>query len=348
MQTVWFCLVAIMIAMYVVLDGFDLGAGAIHLWVAKDDGERQQVIRSIGPVWDGNEVWLLAAGGTLYFAFPALYASGFSGFYLPLMIVLWLLILRGIAVEFRGHLTGAIWLRFWDVVFAGASLLLAVFYGAALGNVVRGVPLNDQGYFFEALWTNFRVGPNAGVLDWYTIIVGVAALVTLPLHGALWLALKTEGPVHDRSIRLARGTWWIVLVLTIALTAITFAVQPEIPANLAHHPWGYVFPALALAGLAGIAWFMRKHDELKSFLASCAYIVGMLTSVVFGLYPLVLPASTNPDYSLTVDNAKAADYGLRIGLAWWIVGMILVTGYTIHVYRSFAGKVRIGDSEKGY
>ncbi len=348
MQTVWFCLVAVMIAMYVVLDGFDLGAGAIHLWVAKDDDERQQVIRSIGPVWDGNEVWLLAAGGTLYFAFPALYASGFSGFYLPLMIVLWLLILRGIAVEFRGQLTSVVWLKFWDVVFSGASLLLAVFYGAALGNVVRGVPLNDQGYFFEALWTNFRLGPNSGILDWYTIIVGVTALVTLTVHGALWLALKTEGPVHDRSGRLARGAWWIILVLTIVLTAITFKVQPEVPANLATHPWGYIFPALALFGLAGMAWFMRKRDDLKSFLASCAYILGMLTSVVFGLYPLVLPASTNPVYSLTVDNAKAADYGLRIGLAWWIVGMILVAVYTIHVYRSFAGKVRTGNSEKGY
>ncbi len=348
MPTVWFCLVAIMIAMYVVLDGFDLGAGAIHLWVARDEAERQQVIRSIGPVWDGNEVWLLAAGGTLYFAFPVLYASGFSGFYLPLMIVLWLLILRGIAVEFRGHLSGAIWLKFWDVVFAGASLLLAVFYGAALGNVVRGVPLNDQGYFFEALWTDFRVGPNAGILDWYTIIVGVAALATLMLHGALWLTLKTDGPTHDRSIHLARGVWWIVLLLTIVLTAITFVIQPGIPMNLTAHPWGYVFPALALSGLAGMAWFMRKHDELKSFLASCAYIVGMLTSVVFGLYPLVLPASTNPVYSLTIGNASAGAYGLRIGLAWWIVGMTLVAGYSIYVYRSFAGKVKIGDSEKGY
>jgi cytochrome d ubiquinol oxidase subunit II len=348
MQTVWFCLIAIMIAMYVVLDGFDLGAGAIHLWVARDEGERQQVIRSIGPVWDGNEVWLLAAGGTLYFAFPALYASSFSGFYLPLMIVLWLLILRGIAVEFRGHLTAALWLKFWDVVFSGASLLLAVFYGAALGNVVRGVPLNDQGYFFEALWTNFRLGPNAGILDWYTIIVGVAALVTLTLHGALWVALKTEGPVQDRSRRLARSAWWLTLVLTIVLTVITFAIQPEVPANLTTHPWGYIFPALALFGLAAMEWFMRRRDDLKSFLAACAYVVGMLTSVVFGLYPLVLPASTNPAYSLTVDNAKAGDYGLRIGLVWWIIGMILVTGYTIYVYRSFAGKVKIGDSEKGY
>jgi len=337
-----------MIAMYVVLDGFDLGAGAIHLWVARDHGERQQVIRSIGPVWDGNEVWLLAAGGTLYFAFPALYASSFSGFYLPLMIVLWLLILRGIAVEFRAHLTNDVWLKFWDVAFAGSSLLLAVFFGAALGNVVRGVPLNDQGYFFEALWTNFRLGPNAGVLDWYTIIVGVTALATLVLHGALWVALKTEGAVHDRSHRLARSIWWIVLLLTIVLTAITFKVQPEVPANLTTHPWGYVFPALALFGLVGMAWFMRKHDELKSFLASCAYIVGMLTSVVFGLYPLILPASTNPAYSLTVDNAKAGDYGLRIGLAWWILGMILVGGYTFHVYRSFAGKVKIENAERGY
>jgi len=348
MPTVWFCLIAIMIAMYVVLDGFDLGAGAIHFWVAKDDGERQQVIRSIGPVWDGNEVWLLAAGGTLYFAFPPLYASSFSGFYLPLMIVLWLLILRGIAVEFRSQLNSAVWLKFWDVVFAGASLLLAVFFGAALGNVVRGVPLNAQGYFFEALWTNFRLGPNTGILDWYTVIVGVAALATLVLHGALWLALKTDGPVHHRSASLARAIWWAVLVLTIVLTVITFKVQPGVPANLVTHPWGYVFPALALSGLAGMAWFIRRHDDLKSFLASCTYIVGMLTSVVFGLYPLILPASTNPAFSLTIDNSKAGDYGLRIGLVWWLIGMGLVTGYTLHVYRSFAGKIRIEDAEKGH
>ena len=348
MQTVWFYLVAIMIAMYVVLDGFDLGAGAIHLLVARDERERQQVIRSIGPVWDGNEVWLLAAGGTLYFAFPALYASSFSGFYLPLMIVLWLLILRGAAVEFRGHVASAVWVNFWDIVFAGASFLLAGFYGAALGNVVRGVPLNQQGYFFEALWTNFRLGPNTGVLDWYTIIVGVTALATLMLHGALWVALKTEGPVRDRSRRLARGLWWAILALTIVLTGITFIIQPEVPTNLSTRPWGYLFPAVALAGLGGMAWFLRKQDEIKSFLASCTYIVGMLTSVVFGLYPLVLPASTNPAYSLTIDNAKADDYGLRVGLAWWIIGMVLVTGYTIYVYRSFAGKVKIGDSEKGY
>jgi cytochrome bd ubiquinol oxidase subunit II len=341
METVWFCLVAIMIAGYVVLDGFDLGAGAVHFLVAKTDAERQLVVRSIGPVWDGNEVWLLAASGTLYFAFPALYASGFSGFYLPLMIVLWLLILRGIAIEFREKVASPVWVTFWDVVFAIASLLLAVFYGAALGNVVRGVPLDGKGYFFEALWTNFRLGTDTGILDWYTILVGVAALATLSLHGTLWLALKTEGPVHDRSQSTARAAWWIVLVMTFLVTVVTFRVQPQVLKNLAEHPAGFVFPLLALAGLAAMGWFIRNRDDLKGFLASCLYLVGMLTSVVFGLYPLVLPASTGLAYSLTIYNAKAADYGLRIGLVWWFIGMALAATYFVYVYRNFAGKVKL-------
>jgi cytochrome d ubiquinol oxidase subunit II len=348
METVWFCLVTIMIGMYVVLDGFDLGAGAIHLLVAKTDEERRLVLRSIGPVWDGNEVWLLAAGGTLYFAFPALYASAFSGFYLPLMIVLWLLILRGISIEFRGQVESPVWFRLWDVVFAGASLLLAVFFGAALGNVVRGVPLNDKGYFFEPLWTNFQPGTDAGVLDWYTVLIGVAALLTLALHGALWLALKTDGPVHDRAQKLAQYAWWGVLAMTIAITVVTFRIQAHVPANLSEYPLGYVFPALALAGLAGMAWFMRRKDDLKSFLSSCAYILGMLTSVVFGLYPLVLPASTSQAYSLTIYNAKAGEYGLRVGLVWWFIGMALVAGYFVYIYRHFAGKVRVESGEEGY
>src|SRR5277367_6789127 len=156
MGTIWFCLVAVMIAGYVVLDGFDIGVGILHLWLARTDDERRVLIRTIGPVWDGNEVWLLAAGGTLFFAFPALYAAGFSGFYLPLMIVLWLLMLRGISIEFRNHLAGPVWAPLWDVVFSGSSALLAIFYGAALGNVVRGVPLDGSGFFFVPLWTNFR------------------------------------------------------------------------------------------------------------------------------------------------------------------------------------------------
>ena len=204
MQTVWFMIVAVMLAAYVVLDGFDLGAGIIYLLVGKTDYERRLVLRSIGPVWDGNEVWLLAAGGTLYFAFPLLYASGFSGFYLPLMMVLWLLMLRAIGIEFRTHLHEPIWQGFFDVVFSVSSLLLAIFFGAALGNVIRGVPLGSDGYFFEALWTNWRVSANPGILDWYTVLCGVVALITLTIHGALYVVTKSEPPLSERSLRLPR------------------------------------------------------------------------------------------------------------------------------------------------
>src|SRR4051794_9888577 len=185
MASLWFLIVALMVVAYVVLDGFDLGAGAIHLIVAKTDDERASVIRAIGPVWDGNEVWLLAAGGVLYFAFPLLYASSFQGFYLPLIIVLWLLMLRGIGIEFRHQSHSPVWRKFFDTIFSGASAVLAVFFGAALGNVIRGVPLGADGYFFEALWTNWHVVPNPGILDWYTVIAGVVALVALTLHGSL-------------------------------------------------------------------------------------------------------------------------------------------------------------------
>jgi cytochrome d ubiquinol oxidase subunit II len=338
METLWFCLVGVMVAIYVLLDGFDLGAGAIHFLVAKTNEERRQVIATIGPVWDGNEVWLVAAGGTLYFAFPLLYASGFSGFYLPLMMVLWLLILRGSAVEFRNHIQSPIWIPFWDFLFSASSLLLAVFFGTALGNVIRGVPLDESSYFFEPLWTNLRLGEHTGILDWYTILVGVTALLALMMHGALWVQLKTGGAVRERSQRLAGWAWWGVLGFTALLTAVTFSVQPQVLANFRTLPAGYLLPALALAGLAGVQFELRRSSELHAFLASCSYLLGMLTSAVFGVYPMVLPAR-NPLYSLTVTNAKAGVYGLKIGLVWWVIGISLAAGYFIYVYRTFAGKV---------
>jgi len=338
MGTVWFCLVAVMVAMYVLLDGLDLGAGAIHFLVAKTEEERRQVIASIGPVWDGNEVWLLAAGGTLYFAFPMLYASGFSGFYLPLMMVLWLLILRGTSIEFRNHVDSRVWIPFWDFVFSVSSLLLAVFFGAALGNVVRGVPLDGTGYFFEPLWTNFRLSEHTGILDWYTILVGVTALAALMMHGALWIRLKTSGELAERAAKVASLAWWAILVLTALLTMITFAVQPQVAANFKTWPLGYILPAIAVAGLAGVQFELRRRGELNAFLSSATYLLGMLTSVVFGVYPMVLPAR-NPVNSLTVASAQAGAYGLKIGLIWWVIGMTLATIYLVHVYRSFAGKV---------
>src|SRR5271156_1122585 len=207
METLWFMIVAVMVAAYVVLDGFDLGAGAIYLGAARTNDDRRKILRAIGPVWDGNEVWLVAAGGTLYFAFPLLYASSFSGFYLPLMMVLWLLMLRGIGIELRAHMENPVWVGFFDLIFSFSSALLAIFFGAALGNVVRGVPLDADGYFFEPLWTNFRVGSDNGILDWYTILVGLAAYFALTLHGALWVASRTNGPVRDRARHAAKWAW---------------------------------------------------------------------------------------------------------------------------------------------
>jgi cytochrome bd ubiquinol oxidase subunit II len=340
MEAIWFCLVALMIAAYVLLDGFDLGAGAIHLLVANTDDERRQILASIGPVWDGNEVWLVAAGGTLYFAFPALYASGFSGFYLPLMIVLWLLILRGISIEFRNHIRSAVWQPLWDFLFCASSLLLAVFYGVALGNVVRGVPLDASGYFFEPLWTNFRLGQETGILDWYTILVGVLALAALVTHGSLWVWLKTTGALSERAARTAAKAWWVTVALTILITAVSFRVQPHVYANFARWPQGALFPLLAAAGAAAVKLFLRRRNERGAFFASCAYLAGMLTSAVFGLYPLVLPAR-DPVFALTAGGAKAGAYGLKVGLVWWFIGMLLATGYVVFVYRSFAGKVDV-------
>jgi cytochrome bd ubiquinol oxidase subunit II len=347
MATLWFCLVAVMIAIYVLLDGFDLGAGAIHLLIARTDVERRQILASIGPVWDGNEVWLLAAGGTLYFAFPALYASGFSGFYLPLTIVLWLLILRGTSIEFRNHVKSAVWDPLWDFLFCASSLLLAVFYGAALANVVRGVPLDSSQYFFEPLWTNFRLGDQMGILDWYTMLVGALALQALAMHGALWLQMKTNGPVNERAKKLAGRVWWGVVALTAVVTAVTFQVQPQVKENFVTWPFGLVLPLLAVAGLVGVVFELHKHAERNAFIASCLYLVGMLTSVVFGVYPMVLPAR-NPVYSLTVEGAKAGAYGLKVGLVWWAIGMILAASYLRYVYRSFAGKVEVGGDSSGH
>jgi cytochrome d ubiquinol oxidase subunit II len=345
-ETLWFCLVALMVAIYVVLDGFDLGVGILHLLVARTDRERRTVIGSIGPVWDGNEVWLLAAGGVMYFAFPALYASSFSGFYLPLMMVLWLLILRGLSLELRSHVDTAIWRSFWDVTFGFSSTLLAVFFGAALGNVVRGVPLHPDGYFFLALWTNFLPGTDAGILDWYTVSIGVAALVALTMHGALWLALKNEGEIRDRAKAIARRAWWAVAMITALITALSFWVQPHLKENFSKYPWGYIFPVLAIAGLIGIRLWDRQEGELIAFLASATYICGMLTSAAFGVYPYVLPSNGDPSLGLTIYNAVAPEYGLSVGLRWWIPGMVLAAGYFFYVYRHFAGKVRLEEGSE--
>src|SRR5712692_1983935 len=346
MPTLWFILVAFMLTMYVLLDGFDLGAGIIHLVAARTDTERRFVLRAIGPVWDGNEVWLIAAGGTLFFTFPLLYASSFSGFYLPLIIVLWLLMARGVSIELRSRFSNVVWASFWDGMFFLGSALLTIFYGAALGNVIRGVPLNPQGYFFEALWTDFNpFSANPGILDWYTILTGLLAFVALLAHGANFIAVKTEGALNERARRISRIGWLITIPLAVLASIATFFVQPQVYTSFAQRPWGIIFPLIAFVGLLGAGFFnFRKHD-MAALLSSGTFILGMLTSAAFSLYPIVLPA-VNRAYSLTIDNASASQYGLAVGLIWWSVGIVLAAIYFIFTYRRFRGKVTAASSQE--
>ena len=346
METLWFMIVAVMLTAYVVLDGFDIGAGIIYLLAARTDTERRMILRAIGPVWDGNEVWLLAAGGTLYFAFPQLYASAFSGFYLPLMMVLWLLMLRAIGIEFRIHIDDAVWRSFFDVIFWLASLLLAIFYGAALGNVIRGVPLNPDGYFFEPLWTNFKLGPHPGILDWYTVMCGVVALVTLTSHGALYIAVKTDGDLCRRARSFALMLWPVQFFLTCMSLIATYFVRPSVMANYERYPIGYLVPIIVFGSLGTIIWAAPKLKQKLAFVASGLYITGMLVGAVFALYPVVLPARSS-EYDLTIYNSAAGHHGLTVGLAWWAVGLVLALGYFVFVYRMFRGKVKLEEGH-GY
>jgi cytochrome bd ubiquinol oxidase subunit II len=342
MAGLWFWIVAVMVTAYVVLDGFDLGAGVIYLLAAKTNDERRRVLRAIGPVWDGNEVWLLAAGGTLYFAFPLLYASSFSGFYLPLMIVLWLLMLRAIGIEFRVHIDNSIWRDLFDVIFALSSTLLCVFLGAALGNVVRGVPLDASRYFFEPLWTDFKLGPQTGILDWYTVLTGVVALVTLTAHGAYYVALKTDEDLGRRARGLALLLWPVQFFLTCISLVATYFIRPEIMDNYKSHSIGFLVPVMVVVSLSVMLWAAPKGKEKTAFIASSLYIVGMMVGAAFALYPVVLPARDH-QYDLTIYNTSAGAYGLSVGLAWWILSAILAVAYFAFIYRMFRGKVQLGE-----
>lgn len=348
MEILWFSIVAFMITVYVILDGFDLGAGIIHLFVARTDTERRAILNAVGPVWDGNEVWLLAAGGTLYFAFPLLYASSFSGFYLPLMIVLWLLIFRALGIEFRHQLHNPLWKAFWDASFAVGSILLSIFFGAALGNVIRGVPLREDGYFFMPLWTSFTVVQDAGILDWFTVLMGLVSFFTLMHHGSLFVALKTGGNVQSRARAAARFAWAGTALTSLAAIAALSVIRPQVWENIAAYPLGAAFPLIGIAGLIAARVLEVRGNDRGAFIGSGAFIAGMLSATAFGLYPYVLPSSGDPSLGLTVFNTIASQYGLAVGLIWWTVGILMAAGYFIFLFRSFAGKVVVPAEGEGY
>ncbi|MCI0428791.1 MAG: cytochrome d ubiquinol oxidase subunit II [Nitrospiraceae bacterium] len=341
METFWYCAVTLMLAIYAVLDGFDFGLGIVYPFVARTEADRRTALAAIGPVWNGNEVWLIAAGGLLFFAFPKAYAAGFSGFYLALIIVLWLLIARGLALELRAHLNHTLWRQFWDVAFAVASTLLAFVLGAALGNLIRGMPLSQDGYFFVALWTNFMTGPDPGILDWFTILMGITSAAVLAFHGANYLAMKTDGQLRAQARRAAWLAGSAVAVLVgLALTAVPF-VQPSFRLNYAAHPIGYVFPFLGMAALVAALELRRRSWDAGAFYATSLLILAMLASTAWGSYPNILIATNDPANSLTVTNATAGAYGMHVGLWWFLIGFGLIIAYQVYAHRVFWGKVQL-------
>jgi cytochrome d ubiquinol oxidase subunit II len=326
METAWFIFLAVMVTVYVVLDGFDLGVGALHLFIGKTQEEREHATAAIGPVWNGNEVWLIASGGVLFMAFPAAYAAAFSGLYFGLILVLWLLLGRGLALELRHQIDNPLWRSACDGIFCLASAALALVFGVALGNVVRGVPLNPDGYFSLPLFN---------ILNGYALLIGVFGLVVLCAHGATFLALRGVGAPAARARRWARGLWWAEAVLFLALIGPTYAVRDEMLTNLTDHPWRLLFPLLAVASLIAMFVFQRRDAFGRAFAASCAFIAGLLTTMAAGLYPNILPARDGHPNGLTIHNAAAGEGTLNAAIVWWPFAMVMAVAYFLYVYRLF-------------
>ena len=348
MAELWFAIVALMLTAYVVLDGFDLGAGALHLYVARTDQERRQVLAAIGPFWHANEVWLLAAGGALFVAFPRVLASGLSGFYFAFFLALWVLILRGAAIKFRSDLDHPLWRAAWDVTFAGASLLLPILFGAAFGNLVRGLPLDAQGWFSLPLFTDFTARTPVGILDWYTVLAGLFALIAIAGHGATFLFWKSDGPVRERSRSAARWLYGAVMVLWPFLTVVTWLVDAPMLARLPGRPLAWPSLLLAVAGLVAVRRGVRLDRPLTAFLGSCAFLAGMLAATAACVFPVMLRAIDAEGASLTVQNASVPAASLATALGWWAIGAPLAIAYFVILFRLHRGQLVAAEGHEGY
>jgi cytochrome bd ubiquinol oxidase subunit II len=348
MVELWFAIVALTLTAYVVFDGFDFGAGALHLVVAKTNDERRQVLGAIGPFWDGNEVWLLAAGGTLFVAFPKVLASGLSGFYFAIFLVLWALILRGVAIEFRSHVTAPLWRSFWDTVFSAASASLAILFGAALGNLVRGLPLDASGWFSLPLFTDFTPRNPVGILDWYTVLTGVFALAALTAHGAAFLSWKTDGSLQRRARRLGSRGFVAVSVLWPIVTVATFVAAPDFLATFPARPLAWLGVSAAAAGLAVASLGIRNGRDRRAFIGSCSFLSGLMVATAACSFPALLRSSTDPTLSITARAAANDAQGLKTALSWWLVGFPLAVAYFVVVFRMHRGKAPVAAEGEGY
>jgi cytochrome d ubiquinol oxidase subunit II len=334
LNAIWFALLAVLLAGYAVLDGFDLGVGILHP-LARDDRERRLFLNSIGPLWDGNEVWLVTFGGALFAMFPEAYATIFSGFYLAFVLLLFALIFRAVSIEFRGKVEATGWKRWWDRAFFGSSLLATLLFGVAVGNGMRGVPLDQRGIF---------VGGFLDLLGPYQLLVGLLTVALFTLHGAIYLFLKTEGRVQERLGPWMWHAWGVFTALYMLVTIYTLMDVPTAAANFRRYPWAtpaVVLNVLAIAYLPR-ALYLGRYG--RAFATSSFIIVAMVFLFAMALYPNMVTASNDFALSLTIYDAASSPKTLRIGLIIAALGMPFVLAYTGVVYWTFRGKVRLDES----
>ena len=348
MIEIWYAIVSFMLIMYVVLDGRNFGAGMLHWLVARTPEERRQVVAAIGPVFSWHEVWLIAFGGTLIAVFPRLMASAFSGYYLALMLILWCFILRGMALEVGGHINDRMWAGFWDFVLVVSSLLLAILFGAAGGNVARGAPLDAQGNFSMAFFTNFEAEGHVGLLDWYTLSIAVFGALMLAAHGATYLAVKTEGAVHDRSVRYAKWLWLAIVPLLAVVSLETYLVRPDLLGHALSNPMSWIgVVAILISVWALVSGLLRGHDW-SSFLGANALIVSLLGTGAATIFPIMLYSTLAPANSMTAYSAAADRGNLLISSIWWPVAFILTVCYFVFLLKHYCGKVNLERDNQDY
>ena len=353
MITAWFCVVSFMLIVYVALDGRNFGVGMLHWIVARTPEERRQVVAAVGPLWPWHEVWLVAFGGTLVCVFPRLMAVAFSGYYLALMLILWCLLLRAMSLEVGGHINDKMWQGFWDFVFVFSSTLLAILFGAAGGNMARGVPLDEAGNFSVSFFTDFspwgsNPPGNVGILDWYTVSVAVFATVMLAAHGANYLTLKTEGPVHDRSEKLANGLWLAIVPLLAIVTLETYIVRPQFLPQAEGNPLTWLGILVIIASAIAIFTGLRQRHEARAFLGGNFLIGGMLGTGAATIYPVMLYSTYKPENSLTAVATAAGPGSLYIATFWWPIALAMTAGYFVFISRQYTGKVSAKRDTPGY
>lgn len=332
--TIWYCLVGLLFTGYAVLDGFDLGVGALHLFV-KSDHDRRIFLNAIGPVWDGNEVWLVVGGGALFAAFPGAYATVFSGFYMPFMLLLVALIFRAVAIEFRSKEPGQTWRQTWDVLFSVGSIFSSFVIGVALGNITRGIPLDESGEFVGTFW---------GLFNPYSIFLGVTVVVLFAMHGAIYLTMKTEGALQEQVKRWVAKLILLFIACYFIFNLSTLLDSPYLTKVIFSRPIIFVVLALDVMVLLNVWRLIRAGKEFSAFLCSCLMMALLMMTFGISYYPNMVLSFPHPENSLTIFNCSSTNYTLSLLSIIVVLGVPMVLTYTTSIYWIFRGKTKLTET----